>query len=515
MTNSFQQISTNRAIYSNERIWWSVLGIAVFVRIVFSFAQPFRADEFLHLHDAWMVGNLHLPYRDFFEHHACWYHFLLAPFSWLFTPEKDATAALGFIFFCRALSLVVAAIALRLMLFIGQHWGGVKTGLLSVILVSGVPFFLSTSVETRPDVPAMALWLLCLALLLRQLTPSATSTAGAHCRRTFARRQFLLAGVCLGAAVMFTQKLLFGLPGVLVALVWWTIVKREEWSARGLATALFAAGVAVPTLATLAFFATQGAAMQFFESNFLINARWAVRTSPWNLLEGLWKDSWLFVGLTVAGAAWSTIRMMWRREVDWAALTLVFALAGWLFGLCVVIPIADLQFFLIPLPLAAIVAAKFLSDLNAYLPRAIALPLLLVVVGIATVPPVKTKYEELAHRNRKVTEGALWAINNTAPEDTILDGWTGIGVFRKQSWHYGFLHGEIPPMIPQRERDSLMKDLRSGHIHPRIIADDENIWILHESLRPWVELNYDHREDLGIFVRRGLERASAMQRTRQ
>ena len=38
-----------------------------------------REDELLHLHDAWLVGQGSLPYRDFFEHHACWYHFLMGP----------------------------------------------------------------------------------------------------------------------------------------------------------------------------------------------------------------------------------------------------------------------------------------------------------------------------------------------------------------------------------------------------------------------------------------------------
>jgi len=34
----------------------------------------------------------------------------------------------------------------------------------------------------------------------------------------------------------------------------------------------------------------------------------------------------------------------------------------------------------------------------------------------------------------------LWVIRNTKETDTVLDAWTGMGVFRPQAWYFGFVH---------------------------------------------------------------------------
>ena len=150
--------------------WDIVLGIVcgvavVFVWLLWSGTQVVREDELLHLHDAWLVGQGSLPYRDFFEHHACWYHFLLGPAAAFFKPEADREAAVLFVNFARGLSLLVVLAGLGLLVWIGRLWREWRLGLLALVLLSGVPFFLETAIETRPDVPAFVLWMGALVLL--------------------------------------------------------------------------------------------------------------------------------------------------------------------------------------------------------------------------------------------------------------------------------------------------------------------------------------------------------------
>ena len=150
--------------------WDIVLGIVcsvavVLVWLLWSRTQAVREDELLHLHDAWLVGQGLLPYRDFFEHHACWYHFLMGPAAAFFKPEADREAAVLFVNFARGLSLLVVLVGLGLLVWMGRLWKEWRLGLLALVLLSGVPFFLETAIETRPDVPAFALWMDALVLL--------------------------------------------------------------------------------------------------------------------------------------------------------------------------------------------------------------------------------------------------------------------------------------------------------------------------------------------------------------
>src|SRR4051794_36772330 len=63
----------------------------------------FDPDELEHARAAFSVFEGLVPYRDFFEHHTPWYHYLLAAFFRWFTAEQSFEGAMHFLEFARAL----------------------------------------------------------------------------------------------------------------------------------------------------------------------------------------------------------------------------------------------------------------------------------------------------------------------------------------------------------------------------------------------------------------------------
>lgn len=483
--------------------WNIVLGIVcgvavVFVWLLWSQTQAVREDELLHLHDAWLVGQGLLPYRDFFEHHACWYHFLLGPAAAFIKPEADREAAVLFVNFARGFSLLVVLAGLGLLVWIGRLWKEWRLGLLALVLLSGVPFFLETAVETRPDVPAFALWMGALVLLYpvvsgRKPMASAWRWAAGKLPRGV-RCSFLWSGVLLGSAVMFTQKMLFALPGLGFALGLWVCIGGVGSFLDRLRQLLrWMVGLVAPVCFTWLYFLANGAGVEFVDKVFLINARWAHRESPWIFYDLFLPESWLFLGLGIVGAVWVLIRSYVKRRTDWFGRGLVASVLGWFVGLLWIIPVTDRQFYMIALPLLALLAAYGVLEWLRYWPRWLRPPILLGIVFFVVVEPLYFTSWKRVHAIRKwhnPMDGVLWVIDNTEPSASFLDGWTGAGVFRPQAWHYGFVHSEIPPMIPAEDREALMRGLESGAIRPQLIADESRLLDLHPRLPGWVAANY-------------------------
>ncbi len=206
----------------------------VFVWLLWSRTQVVREDELLHLHDAWLVGQGALPYRDFFEDHACWYHFLLGQAAAFLKPEADREAAVLFVNFAREFSLLVVLVGLGLLVWIGRLWKEWRLGLMALVLPSGVPFFLETAIETRPDVPTFALWMGALVLLHsvvggRRPADSGWRRAAGKLPQAV-RCSFLWSGIFLGSAVMFTQKMLFALPLLALLAAYGVLEWLRYWS---------------------------------------------------------------------------------------------------------------------------------------------------------------------------------------------------------------------------------------------------------------------------------------------
>ena len=220
-------------------------------------------------------------------------------------------------------------------------------GLLAGLFLVGQPVVIQKTLEIRPDVPALLFFLGALRFLLRGLLQPEDAASGRL-------RWFLGGGLCLGAAIMCTQKMLFVLPGALTGLGLWALAERQRLLRGRIGAVLTVlAGIAVPVAVTWAGFAVHGGGGQFVHDNFIMNAQWKMHSSR-NVLVTL-ETSWPILVLCLVGATLAIHRFIERNPGlrICAALTLVGLIAGLL-----MVPAAYRQYYLMPLPIACVFAAK-------------------------------------------------------------------------------------------------------------------------------------------------------------
>jgi 4-amino-4-deoxy-L-arabinose transferase-like glycosyltransferase len=240
-----------------------VFATTLLLRLFYVFRHAFNSDEPQHLHVAWAWTRGLVQYRDLFDNHTPLFHLLTAPLAALVgeTPRLLFAARLAMIPICLA--------ALWGTYAIGRAVFGRRAGLWAAALLGLIPTFFFKSLEFRPDVLWMALWILALAVLLGgALTWKRGLAAG------------LLLGAALGASIK-TILLLAALGCAAIALPLLTEAGRRGLSARRIAPGLagLLAGTAVVPFALILFLAHHGALRAFVERavlhNFLLGpGRW-------------------------------------------------------------------------------------------------------------------------------------------------------------------------------------------------------------------------------------------------
>jgi hypothetical protein len=445
--------------------------------------RRFDPDELEHAHAAWLVAKGMLPYKDFFEHHTPWYYYVLRPFFNCFTVDASLADGTGLLLVGRGLSFALTALALWLLYRIGKRWEDQRTALVAALLLVAQPIFLHKTIEMRPDVLALPFLLGAIWLLLHALDAGAEA-AGRTTRALFG------GGLCLGAAIMCTQKMLFVLPGAMVGLGLWSLLggARSSILARMLAVLAFVAGLAIPPLLTWLPFAAAGAGDAFVTNNFLLNAKW--KHFATKQFVKLLSTSGPVLALALAGIGF---RLRQRRYAD---VLLVSIVAGLFFGLLVV-PVAHRQYYLMSLPILCLYAAKALFEVAGWLPQRVR-PWFwtAAVLGLAVLPVLglrsafKDDNDHQLARLREVYE-------TTAPSDLVMDGWEGMGVFRPHAFHYFFLHEEAVAMLPRPALDAYLDALETGRGRPKLIAMDKNLASLGPRFQAFVAANYVTRD--GFF----------------
>ena len=450
-------------------------------RIPLIFIRAIDNDEFEHAHAAWNVFTGLVPYQDFFEHHTPWYYFTLAPFFHWFPVAESFDAARHFLIFARFLSLALTALSAVLIFLVGRVGAGRRVGLLAALLFVAQPVLIHKTLEIRPDVPALPFFIGALWFLRHALA-----------REDRRLPWFLGGGLCLGATVMCTQKLLFALPGAFLGLGLWVLSgvrsgDRRRLISRTAAVLVVALGVGAPTVVTWLGFALHGGGGQFIYDNFLLNAHWKWRTGRHLLI--ILRTSWPILVLGLVGA-WSALFPDGRRgKRDDGDLLLLCTLAGLVAGV-VVVPAAYEQYYLPPLTIACLFAARGLALLlGASRHRARAW----LLVG-ATLPlliwPVVDLRRALGRRGEVQMARLRFVFAHTGPADPVLDGWLGMGVFRPQALYYGFMHRELQVSLPESEKNAYLDALTSGRVRPALIALDDELRALGPRFLQYLQRNY-------------------------
>jgi hypothetical protein len=508
----------------------------------FGKVRYFDPDEFEHLHFAWCVSKGMLPYRDFFEHHTPWFHYAIAFLMPSYQVDRRFDDTLAFICLARRIDVMLAAIALALTFMLARRWRGSASGWIAIAMLAVTPVFARKTLEIRPDVLALVLWLGCLVALVHALSAAALS----------ARRRamlFALSGLLLGGAIMSSQKLLMVMPGFALAMLWYVADGRRPRLTRARDVGLQAAGFGVPILATLGYFWSRRALGPFVYFNLILNLHWkASEYSPFFLLNHGFAENPSLLMFGGLGLILEAFRESRQRAFS-AGKLLILSAAALIAGLWEM-PVAQEQYYLTFLPLLAIFAARFLIGVAeavsgeyaalspgglryviaiAFLTGTIAILLtrpdriwahpdtrwmkvsvvLLLFAGTALMFRSRNSAAALAvllcavclcpyylarvrflDVNTSELRSLQYVIEQTSPTDTMMDGFSGIGVFRPHAYFYWLLNPEIVGMMTDEQKRRLLADFQAGKIAPRYIILDYFLAHVLFPLRWYVWDNY-------------------------
>ncbi len=481
-----------------------ILAIAGFflARIPVLVHRTFDPDEFEHAHTAWCVFKGMIPYKDFFEHHTPFYHYMLSPFFHWFHVDQSFESARHFLIFARGLSVVLAILSVLLTVLIGRllEDRGTERGLPGVGIWAGLllvvqPFFFQKTVEIRPDVLALPIFLGSLWFLLRGLAPSMASEKRG-------RGLLLAGGLCLGASIMCTQKMLFVLPGLLAGLGIWMLSARSKAHLRSrlVSTMVFFLGLCVTPALTWAAFALHHGGGAFIANNFLLNSKW--KHVSYEQLLRLIGASWPALVLGLLGASVSLYRFFRSEPRRYEGLLLSCILFGLIVGI-LIIPGAHRQYYLMLLPIVCLFAAQGLCVLVELAPARTRVWLFALAMIPFALVPLGDLRESFASRNDEQLARLRYVFEHTQPTDVVMDGIEGTGVFRPHALYHFFLHAEILDMLPRERVDAYVDALERGQIRPRLIALDENLIALGTRFLRFVKKNYVSSDGFFYFSKGG------------
>lgn len=427
-------------------------------------------DEWEHLHAAWCISQGQVPYKDFFEHHMPWHQLTMAPWVRWLRPQDSYDRAVLTLQLARAWSVLWIIVAAAFTWAAARRWAGEAAGVVAAILFFSSPVVFWRGVETRPDTQATA-WLaaaLCLA------------SRGAD-----EKRQVWWLGFLCGGALACTQKALFLLPGFAAGL-WLNLSERPSRRVQKLA--VWGGGVLVMPTLIWVWLAASGAGWQYVASNFLLNARWQTWMDPIPVLKNVLFENWMpFAAAALAlPIAWGA-RHSILKSGRFGRL-LIYVCAAGLAGLAV-LPVVWPYYYLLWLPAVCCLAARTLVSL---LPKQRFAGTLLTMTclgayALTTAWHLRVRSDPTyLHQQR----AALRHVHElTQPGDLILEGGSGPGVFRPHAFFYFFLHEEIRQIIPQRQVEALLAQLRNGVVKPKLIVLDRNLSALEPRLNDWVRTN--------------------------
>ncbi len=456
-------------------------------RIPLMLVRTLGPDEFEHSHAAWCVFKGMVPYKDFFEHHTPWYYFTLAPFFRWFEVDQSFDSARHFLLFGRGLSLVISTLSAVVAFLIGRLLANRTVGLLAALFLVGQPVIVQKTLEIRPDVLALLFFLGGIWFLLRGLRQNDEP----HKQPL---RWLFAGGLCLGAAIMCTQKALFVLPGALTGLGLWVLAGRRLMFSRMLAMLVHCLGVAVPGALTWLGFAIEGAGYPFLRNNFLLNAKWRLHSNE-HLMVTL-ETSWPVLVLALLGATVALYRFYRSKQRYYGEVVLLCTLGGLTAGILVV-PASYMQYYLPILAIACVFAAIGLSFLIGLAKERARKWLLLCATLPLLIWPVVDLALSFGQRDEQKTTRLRYVFEHTRPTDPVLDGWMGTGVFRPHPFYYFFMHGELLVMLSEQDRAAYVDALKNNP--PALITLDDELPNLGSRFVRFVMNNYTSSDGLFYF----------------
>ncbi len=520
-------------------------------------------DELEHLHAAWYVSRGYLPFRDFFEHHTPWLYFLLAPFFRFYAVATDPDQAIAFIFLARKISMILAGIALVLTFTIARRWRGNRVAMVSVVLLSSITVFIHKTLEIRPDVPGFVLWMGCLAVLMVAVDAGASS--GGRQKSLFA-----ISGVLLGSDIMFEGKALAVMPFFTVAMLWYLLAGKAATRNRFVNCLCLFGGFCLPIAATCGFFWAYGGLGAMVKYTFVTNLRifrvisgyrvkvskrpapglfsrlflWQVfAQNPVAMMGGVFglaylapptfrklnftTDKLLFLntigpiaGIRLLGNPWPQYYLTFiplltiyagallvsivdgisgtsGRSYRWVCLMVLVLLSScaivmpWSLG-----PLSIVVAYLVLIAIAATVAFRY--------PTA-AIAVALIAFTLDPLRRTKHSFDPNARQLHQVR----FVLEHTQPTDILMDGHSGLGVFRPHAYFFWIVDGVLLPMLTPADRQQLTQGLTSGRIAPKFIFLNGGLLAISQKMTAFIFENYRQVKDEAPILERRQEPPAA------
>jgi hypothetical protein len=386
------------------------LVVLLALRVLWLGAYPLDSDEPQHAHVAWSLAQGLVPYRDVFDNHGPLFALLYAPLMRGLGERADI------LWWLRLAVLPWYVLTLFATWRLARDLYRPRVADAAVLLAALMQVFFLKTGEFRTDDAWAALWLSALALAL---APRASSG------------RWLLAGVCVGAALSISQKTL---PLLAIALLagacLWMASPRKPARATWHRTIAFAAGcLALPA----------GLALWLASMHDLLPA-WrdlvAYGLAPTGGSSHAWRQAGYLaiLALVMAIATWRLRRLgedgVARRRAFLALHGVLYALLIW-----VAWPLSTPQDFLPVIPtvmlvLTGLVAARLAAGASGRRTGVLVVAVLAALelgILVQRAPPWR---DALAGERAELAT----VLRSTDPGDTVMDAKSG-AVFRPRPYY--------------------------------------------------------------------------------
>lgn len=501
------------------------------------FVRYFDRDELEHLQASFLISRGLVPYRDFCENHLPLYYYLLRLLFYLSTEVK-------ILFYARAVSLILLSLSFFLFYDLAKKLYSTGVSLWATVWLAYNFTFLWRTLEIRPLLPAFFFLFLGFKLLITGLNNGKNwygGWAGFFLGLAFLSTQ-KIAFLILGLPCFMIYQM------IMIALKRSGKNYRAYFSLAG----WLAGGFLIPLILCIIYFSSQKALPDLIYRNFIMAILWKRRFPAfihmktlvffnpvftfWGL-AGFLIISWsiirgkiirygtsliyfatlstlaglhlnpviypqyisLFIPFMTLYASWAVIAYLsWLMKAD--ARNRLFG--GWLLiipGICIPLSLRYTAGYRFPLPLenfsvsmAITAGLLILSYILIMLPRSLNRLRRWAVVTFALAilaRPFTYLIFYAQSDNRHQLNNLRTALKLTKPDERIMDGTSGLGLFRPTAYYYHYLHPGILLMLTEEEKgEKLLAALRKNS--PKIIISDSYLKEFSPEVQDYIHSHY-------------------------
>lgn len=415
--------------------------LALMMRMFLGILRYFDPDEFAHFHWAFHFIIGQKPYHDFFIYHIPFYQWFLLP---LFLLPQGPGAVIA----ARLLMFSVFGASLIAVYFITKKISrNTTTGLFAVFIASIFPIMIDKSIEIRPDMLMVLLYLIPLTLLVRKQTET--------------NRKAFIAGFILGLCVMVYQKILFAVPALVLLFLWEplkSIVRKQATTIQSTNRivrlgVMWTLGGMIPMVAFFIYLAAAGilpdAMSLIIEGTRAAYSDQSVKFSPFLALSP-WPLVYLDRGgpslpwalnivllLTIVGGI---VILAWQRNWKYCCYYLLFYVSSYAYLL--LFPTPFVQYYLPVVTVGSTLSAIFITTLIGFFNKLrLVIPLTVVFLTIGLV----SYYQQYAVRTNKDNTNTEQmqvvsdVVTHIKPEESVYD-MVGSYAFRPPGFAICCLH---------------------------------------------------------------------------